>query len=391
MIKRMWMKEPRSLIKSALIGLLVLVGMVVMVPLAFSYLSSTQQQGIAIRLAPASEIWDIHGSFNIDSWKKDNASGISIHNKSPRDLWVFFEYTGDLKQVFKHSEPVLIKAGATQELSFAPLDDKDSPRLLNPLDLIQNYSAASSGKCSAISWKIFNGTVKIHTLNQYASLETPSIGIPGNVLWDLFFSHKLGIDADQYCQQCWETQKASLKSDQETVSTTLNRLAADPKIRQMSGEELEQQGDRALEDTEKVLTESNAYQPATFIEEVMQAVEQIAPGLWKDREQLLKGYSQLKEQLTRLNDLFLAYKEEVKQLKQVILDHENQIHSLQDNITELENSNARLQEQLELKSEVTVPVAVPEASSTDPSGGNPVSETGSSAASSEGAATSGGS
>jgi hypothetical protein len=109
------MRKKRSF-RYFIIALLAMAGVAVLVPCALSYLSSVQDKGISIRTAASSEIWEMEGSFAEERWKDDNSSGIYIKNKSSRDLIIYFEYTGDLKQIFKHSDPVMVPAGTKTEV-----------------------------------------------------------------------------------------------------------------------------------------------------------------------------------------------------------------------------------------------------------------------------------
>ncbi len=345
-----WKRRVKKTFKVLFTSFIVLLTIALMAPVALSYLSSTADKGIAIRAAPASEIWEMQGSFDLNRWKATDASGIIIHNKKQRDLWVYYEYTGQLKQIFKNSDPLMVAAGNTGEIALAPIDDEDSLRLLNPLDLIENYKEAGGKKCGcSLNWKTFSGTVKVHTLNDYAVLETTPINISGEVLWKLLFARKYGLDAGQYYQDCWKSQTVSGMDACQTLAAS-----ADSKTAAASGSGLKSAGTPRvdiqestrllLKQSQTTLDEASAYEPPTFLDPVLQVIEQIAPGFWEDRLQLLDLFNSLKEQLGEMRALLVQYQEKVFTLESEIEDLKIENESLNERIDSLQENLSRRNE-----------------------------------------------
>lgn len=320
-------KQLHKVVRITMVAILVLTGLVIMVPLAFSYLSDTQEKGIAIRAASAAELWEMQGSFDVNRWKADNHTGINVHNKSPRDLWIFFEFTGDMKQVFKQSGPVLVKAGETCPVILRSLDEEDSPRVPNPLDLIE-FQSDTSGKVSGDAclppfygqwqWKTFAGNVKIHTLNSYATLEFPA-QVSGSVLWDIYFSNCCGMTALELSASCADASEVRLMTADVGMTKSL------------AAEELDDSSaDSILQSARDYLTRLQSFQPLQFIAPVQAAVERIAPGLWQEREDQQAKLNQGTETIQRLLHMVETLTLEKQQL-------EYQLEQSQYTIRELHN------------------------------------------------------
>ncbi|MDD2585661.1 MAG: hypothetical protein PHO25_03400 [Syntrophomonadaceae bacterium] len=289
----------------------------VLVPVGLSYLSNLEQRGISIRGAPAEEIWQVQGNFNENVWKDSFDSSIKITNLRDRDFWIYFEYTGDLKQIFKHSDPVLVEAGKTQEIMLYPLDDKDSLRVLNPLDIIE------FDKCKW-KWKIFSGTIVIKTLNCYAAHETGKITISGKTLWDVFFSQKYGIDPCQY--YTYEVV------EKENI----------PEQTRKRGENEEDNVQIVLENSNNLVEEIEGFQARTFIKPVIQVIDKIAPGLWEEREYLRKKATAVSHQMNRLKKHMNTMIEKTARLQEKIANQQDLIMNLHARINSLENETIRL-------------------------------------------------
>lgn len=321
-----------KIIRITMTAILVLAGLVIMVPRAFSYLSATQERGIAIRAATAAEIWEMQGSFEVNCWKANNHTGISIYNKSPRDLWIFFEYTGDMKQVFKQSGPVLVKAGETCPVILGSLDEDDSPRVPNPLDLIE-FQSSTSGKTlssgclpssySSWQWKTFAGHVKIHTLNSYATLEFPA-QVSGSVLWDIYFSNICGLNALELSTSCTDASQVRM------ITADVNLSTADEEFDDNSEDGILQSG-------RDYLTRIRSYQPLQFIAPIQATVERIAPGLWQEHEDQKARLYEGADTIQRLINMVIVLTEEKQQLENRLEEQQLTIHELYD---KLENVQA---------------------------------------------------
>lgn len=320
-----------KVVRFTMTAILVLAGLVIMVPLAFSYLSATQEQGIAIRAASAAEIWEMQGSFDVDRWKIDNHTGINIHNKSPRDLWIFFEFTGDLKQVFKQSGPLLVKAGETCPVILGSLDKDDSPRVPNPLELIEFQSGTrgktTNGGClpplnGQWQWKTFVGQVKIHTLNSYAILEVPT-QVSGSVLWDIYFSNICGMTACELSRSHTSVDEVRLM----TADVEMNR--------RMESEALDEGSeDGVLQSARDYLTRLKSFQTLQFIAPIQAAVERMAPGLWQEHEELKARLCEGADTIQRLINMVEILTEEKQQLECRLEDQQYTIKELRNQLDE---------------------------------------------------------
>lgn len=328
-----------------IVGLLL---MGLMTTAALAYFNSLEKQGISIRATPASEIWELSGSFNETRWKQSNQTGIYITNKCRKDLWMNFEYGGQLKQVFKQSDPVLLKAGTTQEIVLQPLDDKDSPRLLNPLDLIdcqcwQHGKNANGQNCECIlncCWKTFSGELKIHILNEYASLASGNIRVSGDTLWYVFFSRKFGLNPLTYYEKCWNEGilEPKLKLSQER-----------PRIA-LQGIELEQTALQDQVEARDFLQEWEEYQPIALLLPVMQVVEKVAPGLLEERSYFITTLRNFQIKLENLSAIIDAFKAQERKLREQISNQQDMITNLTNRLYEMEMINKNLQQQIDILS-----------------------------------------
>jgi hypothetical protein len=338
------MKKIKNRKRFIITVVLALLATFLVTPMALSYFNSLQEQGISIRAKPASEIWEISGSFDEKRWKQSNKTGIYIKNKSHRDLWISFEYGGQLTQVFKHSDPVLIPAGTMQEIVLQPLDDKDSPRILNPLELINCKGLKMDEKLTKgknycllkCEWKTFSGQLTVHILNKYASLASGPIKISGETLWHVFFSRKYGLNPSTYYEKCWE--QGSLKLENQSLQAK-SRVA-------LQGVELIEAANQEQDKAEDFVQEWEEYHPLILLQPVMQVVEKVAPGLLKERNYFLTMLCNCQIKLNNLSAMLDDFKSQEKKLREQIIHQQDFINTLTNRINELEMLNQKLGEQI---------------------------------------------
>lgn len=338
------MKKDKRRKKGLTVLVMALLFIGLMTPAALSYFNSLEKQGISIRATPASEIWELSGSFNESRWKQSNKTGIYITNKCRKDLWISFEYEGQLKQVFKHSDPVLLKAGTTQEIVLQPLDDKDSPRILNPCDLIdcqgcQPGKKISGQKCGCIlncCWKTFSGQLKIHILNEYASLASGNIRVSGDTLWYVFFARKYCVDPETYYEKCWDE---GILEPEMKCSQLRSRIA-------LQGIELEQAAAGDQLKAQDFLQEWEEYQPIDLLLPVMQVVEKVAPGLLEERSYFITTLRNFQIKLENLSAIIDAFKAQEQKLREQIRSQQEIIMNLTNHLHEMEMINQNLRQQL---------------------------------------------
>jgi regulator of replication initiation timing len=336
-----------------LITLLVIAGITTLVPYALSYLSSVQDKAISIRTTPASELWEIQGSFNEDRWKTDSDSGIYIKNKSPRDLVIYFKYTGDLNQIFKHSDPLLVPAGTTTELKLYPLDDKDSPRLLNPLDIVDCGKESNVGKANKkdkddndgkkSSWKEFSGKVIVYTLNEYASLESGEINLSGKTLWDMFFARKYKVEPKEYYENKWKLEKG--ESDVVFDDQFITKSKANTSLNKSA----ENTAETDEAEIRSYLQGLQGFKGMEIVQPVVDTIETIAPGLLDEHTYLYQVFCQLQDRTEALLN-------KVDNMKKKITDLQETINHLRENLAILQEENTALNQQLDdMKTVIVAP------------------------------------
>lgn len=364
--------------------LLALMGVLFLEPAVMAAFVSSFNQGISVRATPAEQVWTVNGSFNESNWASNGNSGLSVTNKTTyKDIWVYFEYTGDLKQVFKHSDPIKVGPGATVAVPLLPLDDKDSPRILNPLDLVQTSATVPSGtgkSCSLnLSWRYFKGTVKIHMLNEYATAESNQISISGKTLWCVYFAKKFGLDPNYYYKLYWPVEPLCEdkdgKHDDHDCSfgiggvdgAALDVVAVNPVTAAPAEADLNTRSAQALADSTKLVTELTQYKPLEFILPVMQAVEQIAPGLLKERSYFLESLQKLINEVQSLAQIINELQSEVSSLKEDLAKKAVELDQLKTQLAQDEamilNLNSQIQERdariIQLEQQVQSSVQAP--------------------------------
>lgn len=359
------MTKKLNIIGTALI--LALVSMLVCEPAGWAYFSSQSSRNISINATAPDEIWSVSFAFNEDDWARALNSAIFVTNKTDQEIMVFSEYTGDLKQVFKYCDPVKIPAGQTIEIPLIPLDGADSPRILNPDDLIQSTTELGCGEGSSetlnLAWRCFSGTVKLHLLNDYASVESGTINISGKTLWCVYFASKYGLDAHTYYMEEW--QNISLKDDvseptglsSETESGSggyaeMNDNTALPGIIDMaalpetSAETRQMIAEGLQEQNQQTISGMIQYQALEFVMPVLQAVEQLAPGLLEERSYYQSQIQALILESEALSRLVGIYIRRVCELEATIADQLQQMESMQNQLNEKDTRIAELEQQL---------------------------------------------
>jgi len=313
----------------ALLVALLIVAMVT--PWALSYLSGWQQQGISIRATPIDQVWEISGTFDECRWKTTHNTGIYITNKCRKDIWVYTQYSEKLKQVFKHSDPILVPSGKKVEISLLPLDEKDSLRLPNPGALIdrpalvfKDKSKCLPVKCMDINWKQFKGNITFITLNHYGTLDSGEVKVSGKTLWELFFAPRCQTTAEKFYQNCWENGEFEIQQKYQTKATP---------------------GD-IMTRVKAVIEEASDYQPMEIMLPVMQLVEEIAPGLLEERNLLLFQSNEMADELKALSDMAVKLENDKFLLEAEKKNQQDMINNLNVQIMDLSNKNQGLLQEI---------------------------------------------
>lgn len=324
-------KKTQKRIALLAIGSLLAMGGVAFLPeRAFSYLSSFQEADIDIKATPADKIWKMDGDFQVDRWKDTFSTGIQVTNLTGGDdLWIYFEYTGDLKNVFQHQDPVLLLAGSTVELQLNPLDNQDSPRVLNPSDIVN-----AEGQ-----WRDFRGTVRVHTLNKYATLETKNITIPGNILWDVLFAQKFKEGPAPEEVETEDRAPEDAAQAQATQAEEVKRAASEPA-------DVEQGAVEAVKEARDYSKEVRDFKPLELMQQVTRIVDKVAPGLLEEHGFLFQVKERLLSMVDRLTRDIERLIEDRHRLQDKIESQENQIHQLLNELDWAYERNAALENEV---------------------------------------------
>ncbi len=356
-------------------------------PAVMAYFSSQSTASISINATPVEEIWAVSGAFDEGAWASTGSSGIYVNNKTDQDMWVYFEYSGSLEQVFKQANPEKIPAGQSAQIPLKPLDGTDTPRILNPQALITTRTSGEGISLSTTcSWVRFKGTVKARIMNDYDSWESPEISISGKTLWGVYFKDLLGSDPDTYIKSCysnvvWENEAGNSVlnlSSKNLLGTgngtggSVGEEASGIVAEALSGEALSSKTVEVQASTLSLLEGLVQYKPLEFVLPVLQAVDQVAPGLLQERSFYQESMNKLIAQSQQLCSLLDMYRTEVstltglnqQQAKQ-IEDLNIQVGNLNVQISDKDARIAELERQLALQSVPVAPAPVEASVSTE--------------------------
>lgn len=300
---------------------------------AYSVFFDSDKADLRVFTATSEDIWKMDGGFDLEKWERDFCTGITITSLTKgEDLWIYFEYTGDLNQVFEHQNPILLPAGETIELKLKPLDNQNSPRVLNPSDIVN-----SEGK-----WRDFRGNIKVCALNKYATLETGEITVPGHALWEVLFAKKFNQDITQV--QTAGDGKGPGKTVPEDEETRINDS------REETPADIEVEALQDAKEADEYVREVASHKTLQFMNEVYQIIDKVAPGFLEEHtflsravdglvsmvNKLVRDIEWLVQELHRLQNEVDEQRYEIEQLT-------NALNAAWERITELENEKERLQ------------------------------------------------
>lgn len=316
----------------------------------YSYLTSVRSADFEVSTA-SKNVLRLSGSFDLEKWVSSGETGYYLTNFGDEDLWVYFEYTGELGQVFSAAVPLLVpRQGGEQpntvSLKLAPLDEISAPRVLNPQDVFTSEDGS----------KEFSGTIRVYTLNKYVALETERISVPGEALWRVMMAKKFAAPNGARTADAigpHSDAEESLKGADENLSE--------------SGD-LVEKALQVVADDEKYLTLVKERKRITLKDRVVFIVETVAPGLMGEHQFLTEATDGLLKRFERLNQI-------VKQLAQDRDTLQQTVNAQAQTIQALENENASLTQQVkELQERLSALTAALSNSSPETHEGSPASD-----------------